>query len=604
MIQHIVSSIGEFSYRYRKPIMICAVILFIAVIILQSQAVIEYSYAEESVVTDIFPQDDTVVIVYDNHDEGKIKEIISFLEKDEHVTSIQAYANTLGLEMSTAEIAGMMGIDEVFVNTLFYIHEYGMATTGMTLVDFVSFISSDDFMNNELFSPMIDEDSKAQIMQMKSLIDALASEEEYSAAEISEFLGVEEKLVKMVIYITQIKNMDIKNASSTIFGIFAGIVGMDQNILDRYFNITIDDTIKFSEFVDTIAELASFVQGIIDSEQLDQLMMLKDMSKMVRENRSLQPNDLAELFSAAAGDNDMFNEGNLTLLYIMSRSNTMDMSDTKIPLYDFFMFLSKEILKNDAFSSFFDDSVAEQFNEAKTMMEDGKAQLIGPQHSRFIITLDYPLESKEIYAFYEGFTEKLDSTLKMDYYLVGASAMSYELSHSFRTENLIISIVTAISVFIVVWITFKKFSISALLICIIECAVFAMMSVMTISGEPMFFIALILVQCILMGSMIDYGILFTTYYTEVRKEYTIDKALPEVMRRATHAILTSSLIIILVTLVCSNFMTGAVASILKTLGIGALCAILLILFVLPSLLVIFDKYFIKDAPEYLEDTEE
>lgn len=602
MIQHIVSSIGEFNYRYRKPIMIGAVILFIAVIILQSQAVIEYSYAEESVVTDIFPQDDTVVIVYDNHDEDKIKEIISFLEKDEHVTSIQAYANTLGLEMSTADIAGMMGIDEVFVNTLFYIHEYGMATTGMTLVNFVSFISSDDFMNNELFSSMIDEDSKAQIVQMKSLIDALASEEEYNAAEISEFLGVEEQLVKMVIYITQIKNMEIKDAPNTIFSIIAGIVGMDENILERYFNITIDDTIKFGEFVDTIAGIASFAQGIIDSEQLDQLMMLKDMSTMVRENTPLQPDDLADLFSAAAGDNDMFNEGNLTLLYIMSRSNTMDMSDTKIPLYDFFMFLSKEIMKNDAFSSFFDDSVAEQFNEAKVMMEEGKAQLIGPQHSRFIITLDYPLESKEIYAFYESFTEKLDSTLKMEYYLVGASAMSYELSHSFKTENLIISVVTAIAVFIVVWITFKKFSISALLICVIECAVFAMMSVMALSGEPMFFIALILVQCILMGSMIDYGILFTTYYTEVRKEYTIDKALPEVMRRATHAILTSSLIIILVTLICSKFMTGAVASILKTLGIGALCAILLILFVLPSLLVIFDKYFIKDAPEYLEDT--
>ena len=62
---------------------------------------------------------------------------------------------------------------------------------------------------------------------------------------------------------------------------------------------------------------------------------------MVRENTPLQPDDLADLFSAAAGDNDMFNEGNLTLLYIMSRSNTMDMSDTKIPLYDFFMSLVK-----------------------------------------------------------------------------------------------------------------------------------------------------------------------------------------------------------------------------------------------------------------------
>ena len=57
--------------------------------------------------------------------------------------------------------------------------------------------------------------------------------------------------------------------------------------------------------------------------------------------------------------------------------------------------------------------------------------------------------------------------------------------------------------------------------------------------------------------------------------------------------MTSSLVIVLVTLICGRFMSGAVASILTTLGIGSLCAILLILFVLPSLLVIFDKLVVK-----------
>ena len=151
--------------------------------------------------------------------------------------------------------------------------------------------------------------------------------------------------------------------------------------------------------------------------------------------------------------------------------------------------------------------------------------------------------------------------------------------------------------------TFRKFSVALMLIAIIECAVFSMMSVMVVIGEPMFFIALILVQCILMGSMIDYGILFTTYYMEVRREYPLETALPEVMRRATHAILTSSLLIVFVTLLCGMFMTGAVATILTTLGIGALCAVLLILFVLPSLLSVFDKTImgIKDKKEEEED---
>ena len=160
MFDKIVGSIGAFSYRNRKLISVVALILFVAVIIVQSQLIIEYSYAEESIVTDIFPQDDTLVIVYDNIDEAKIGELIEYLQKDEHVISVQAYANTLGAEMSPSDMSLMMGIPVSFVNTLFYIYENGMDTTGMTLVEFVDFISSDDFLNNELFSSMIEEETK------------------------------------------------------------------------------------------------------------------------------------------------------------------------------------------------------------------------------------------------------------------------------------------------------------------------------------------------------------------------------------------------------------------------------------------------------------
>ena len=76
MMNKIVGSIGSFSYKNRKLISVVAVILFVAVCIIQGQLIIEYSYAEESIVTDIFPQDDNVVIVYENGDEAKIKDII------------------------------------------------------------------------------------------------------------------------------------------------------------------------------------------------------------------------------------------------------------------------------------------------------------------------------------------------------------------------------------------------------------------------------------------------------------------------------------------------------------------------------------------------
>ena len=599
MFDKIVSSIGSFSYRYRKLILVLALIFFVAVFIVQNMLIIEYSYAEESLVTDIFPQDDTVVIVYENRDEEKINDIIKYLEGDEHVTSIQAYANTLGAEMSASEMAEMMGIPVAFVNTLFYIHENGMEAKGMTLVDFVSFISSDDFLNNELFASMIDDETKGQIGQMKSLVDALASEDEYSAEEISDIIGVDAELVQSIFFIAQLKNADISNITPMFWANIADLLGMDAETIERIFKIQPIKTLKFTEFVDTISEVVKYAGGIIDAEQTEQLGMLKNMSDMVKEEKELSPKDLADLFRGAA-EGDMFNEETVTLLYIMASANISDMSGIRIPLYNFFIFLSEDILQNEAFASFFDESVAAQFAEAKATMEDGLAQLVGANHSRMVITIDYALESEAIYNFYEKFDEMLDSTLAGEYYLVGATAMSYEVSGSFNTEFLVISIVTAVAVFVVVWFTFKKFLLSVLLIAVIETAVFSMMSVMVAINLPMYFIPLILVQCILMGSMIDYGILFTTYYMEVRKEYNIEHTLPEAMRRATHSILTSSILIVLVTLLCGRFMSGAVASILTTLGIGSLCAILLILFVLPSLLVVFDKYIVDEKKEEID----
>ena len=592
MFDKIVGSIGAFSYKNRKVITVIALVLFVAVIIVSSKLVIEYSYAEESVVTDVFPQDDTMVIVYDNKDEVKIGEVIKYLEQDEHIILIQAYANTLGAEMSALDMAEMMGIPEAFVNTLFYIYENGMDTTGMTLVDFVGFISSDDFLNNELFSSMIEDETKGQIGQMKAIVDALDGGEHYSAEEIANILGVDKQLVQSIFLIAQLKNANISNVTPAFWAYVANLLGMESEKIEQIFDIKPVTSLTFAEFIDIIAEVSAYADGIIDAEQIEQLGMLKDMSDMIAEDRAITPDDLAELFSGVASG-DMFNDNTLTLLYIMARSNTSDMTGVRIPLYDFFMFLSEDIMQNEAFSSFFDENVAEQFESAKVTMEEGLAQLVGEDHSRMVITLNYEVESEAIYAFYDSFNSMLESTLSHEYYLVGMTAMSYEVSQSFEEEYRIISIVTAVAVLLVVWFTFKKFFVSLLLIGVIECAVFSMMSVMVLIDLPMYFVPLILVQCILMGSMIDYGILFTTYYMEVRKEFGVEEALPEVMRRATHSILTSSLLIVLVTLICGRFMSGAVASILTTLGIGSLCAILLILFVLPSLLVIFDKYVIK-----------
>ena len=563
MFDRVVSSIGSFSYKYRKIICILAAVLFVVCIFLESQTMISYSYIEENTITEVFPQDDTLVIVYENKNEDDIHNIITELEKDEHITSIQAYSNTLGAKLTPADLAQNFGIDEMFVNVIYHMY-YGNEVAPMTLVEFTTFITSDEFVNNPMLAGNIDEDSKEQLYQLGNIVNALNSNEPMSAEDIATMTDMDVNVIKTILFFTQ-------------------------------FNT---DSIVFKDFVSSINELTSIASGAIDEETLVQLNALNTMSEHITNKTLLLPGDIVTIFGSMA-ENEMFTEDSVTLLYMVAQSSGKMYEP--VALYDIFMFLSG-VLEDGMLSSFVDDEMKAQFTDAKTMIEDGKAQLMGPEYSRMIVTLSYKPDSDEIKTFYKDLDVLLNDNLRGDYYMVGATAMAHEVEGSFDTEYTIISIVTAIAVLIVVCISFRKFAIPILLVCIIEFSVFAMMSVMAVINFPMYFIALILVQCILMGSMIDYAILLTTYYTEVRRELPVHQALPEVMRRATHSILTSSSILIAVSFICGFFMTGQVANILVTLGVGALCAVLLILFVLPACLTLFDRYLLRE-PEFVQSTE-
>jgi predicted RND superfamily exporter protein len=403
----------------------------------------------------------------------------------------------------------------------------------------------------------MDEASIVQLKQLGQIVNALNSSGPISANAIADMTGIDEPTIKTILFFTNFRT----------------------------------DKIVFSDFVSSISKLTNLVEPLVHAETISQLNALNIMSTHIQNKTTLLPGDIVNIFGTMA-ENDMFTADNVELLYAMAQNK--DVTYEPVSLFDVFMFLS-DMMDSDAFSSFINDDMKMQFADAKIMMMDGKSQLVGPEYSRMIVSLSYKPDSPEIKEFYNNLDVLLNDNLRGDYYMVGMTAMAHEVESSFDLEYTIISIVTAIVVLLVVCISFRKFAMPLLLVFIIEFAVFAMMSVMYIINFPMYFIALILVQCILMGSMIDYAILLTTYYTEVRREFPVEHALPEVMRRATHAILTSSSILITVAFICGFFMTGQVANILLTLGVGALCAILLILFVLPACLTLFDKYLLKDS---------
>ena len=172
--------------------------------------------------------------------------------------------------------------------------------------------------------------------------------------------------------------------------------------------------------------------------------------------------------------------------------------------------------------------------------------------------------------------------------------MTYEMQQSFNQEMLFITLLTAIAIFIVVAIAFRSLMIPAILVLLVQCGVYITVSIIGLQGYSIYFLALLIVECILMGATIDYGILFTNYYREKRKIMDVRESLREAYNGSIHTIMTSGLIIVLVVGIVGNFFSNPViGQICKTLSTGALCASLLILFILPGLLATFDKLVIR-----------
>ena len=93
-----------------------------------------------------------------------------------------------------------------------------------------------------------------------------------------------------------------------------------------------------------------------------------------------------------------------------------------------------------------------------------------------------------------------------------------------------------------------------------------------------------------MGATIDYGIVFCNFYKESRKTMDIIESLKAAYIGSIHTIMTSGSILVLVLAVLGIFATSPMVSeVCTTLSIGALVAMLLIIFVLPGTVVCFDR---------------
>ncbi len=327
----------------------------------------------------------------------------------------------------------------------------------------------------------------------------------------------------------------------------------------------------------------------LDEVQKDKVRVI---SGLMLAARTGVPYTYESLCSALVPLGENIDKNQLFLAYIYNGSIYDYDESWTLSLEEFSNFLNDKIITDARFESRIDAEKRKTIEDAKVMIADAKASLVGEKHSRVLIETELPAEGENTFLFLQSVKDEMGEKKT---YLAGDSAMAYEMSKTFGSEMDFITLLTMIAIFIVVAFTFKSILIPLLLVLVIQSAVYINMAYLSLTGQSIYFIALIIVQAILMGATIDYAILYTSYYLEQRKYagLGIKDAIIMSYNKSMHSILTSASILILVTAIVGNMASAIAAKICLSISGGTLVATLIILLLLPALIATIDRFIVK-----------
>ncbi len=551
---------------------------------------------------------------------------------------------TIKTEMTAKQLSSLFGIDESLATKVLLFKYMNSGNLGQTTdakttpYDFVKFIM--DNMDNPLVSSNIDQATLAKLQLLTNIMNSAINNVKYSYNELADFIKIESNTVKniYVLYVSNTQNTTItpyqfvnfvlahKNDEVLSGKLSNNISNLQliQNVMNGVINnkkytsaelssllninrekmqllyglystkyVNTNTTISLKEFINFILNdviTNSQYSSNFDKEVILKLNTINGIMKGALNGTTYTASEIMGIISIFT---DSIDEDTVDLLYIYHGSENNYNVEWKLTVEEFVNYLNDEILTDNRFDDFINDEMRNNIIDSKTKVQDAKDLLISDDYSRLIINTKFDVESDETFAFVQKIKDLLNNNSLTDAYIIGDSPMAYEMSQTFNNELNFITILTMIAIFIVVAITFKSILIPIILVLIIQCAVYMVMGILSVSGQGVYFISILIVQSILMGATIDYAILYTSYYLEHRKTEGIKEAVIDSYNKSIHTILTSSSILIIVTLIVANYASAIAAKICKTISQGTVCSTIIILTLLPAILAVFDKFIVK-----------
>lgn len=222
-------------------------------------------------------------------------------------------------------------------------------------------------------------------------------------------------------------------------------------------------------------------------------------------------------------------------------------------------------------------------------------KLISDNYSRIAVTVKVDVEGDTAFNLVKTVRQTCHKYYGSKYYLAGEGVSTYDLKTTITDDLLKVNIVAIAAVLLILIIMFRSLLLPVILVACIETAVWINLAIPYIAGDTVFYFAYLIISSVQLGATIDYSILTTERYRENRVLLDKRAAIVETIRNITPSVLTSGTSMLIV-----GFLMGYLTThqLLAQLGIfigrGALCSLIIVLFALPGLLYIMDKFTAKN----------
>ena len=289
----------------------------------------------------------------------------------------------------------------------------------------------------------------------------------------------------------------------------------------------------------------------------------------------------------------------ISLLYVYYASVSEEDCHHTMNIEELVSFIGDDLLNDRRLSGYIDDEVRSHFNGFRKAFEEKISLLRREDHSLMLVLTKLPPESRETYDFVSRLSSVCEDFFGGESQLVGESVMYSEMKDGFGREMRLVTILTVLAIFLIVAVSFRSVIVPLILVMTVMTAVYVNVIFSGIFSGTMLYLAYLIVQSILMGATIDYGILYANYYKEYRKTMDINDAITAAYRGFIRTIMTSGLIMVVAPGAMALLVDDvAISAIVGSLSIGAMVSVVLILLVVPAVLGAFDSLVVRKKDRF------